>query len=235
MNLDFYVDFWNRGLDFKGRSSREEFWYTYIVNFVINLAFIFLAFIPFLSVCQGIYGLAVLIPTLAISVRRLHDSNHTCIPLVILITIQFILTSIFLFYFISLSIYILSFGQIGSYTQENANFNLFIIALSGLFMVVTTIIYIIFMCLPSTKGMNKYGIMREKINLNKKSQDTNNQQNFNNQSPYQNTNVTNETYNSEVNYEQMEENQQSYQNMNSDNPYFISFEKTYGQQIDNKH
>lgn len=205
MNLDFYVDFWNRGLDFKGRSSREEFWYTYIVNFVINLAFIFLAFIPFLSVCQGIYGLAVLIPTLAISVRRLHDSNHTCIPLVILITIQFILTSIFLFYFISLSIYILSF------------------------------IYIIFMCLPSTKGMNKYGIMREKINLNKKSQDTNNQQNFNNQSPYQNTNVTNETYNSEVNYEQMEENQQSYQNMNSDNPYFISFEKTYGQQIDNKH
>ena len=66
---------------FKGRAGRSEFWMFYLVYFIIGAVFSILmnlvASISFLYyiilVLQIIVILGLLVPTLAVSVRRLHD------------------------------------------------------------------------------------------------------------------------------------------------------------------
>ena len=59
--------------DFNGRARRSEYWYfvlfNIIVGFVLGLIFGMIK-LPWLSY---VYSLAVLIPSLAVCVRRLHD------------------------------------------------------------------------------------------------------------------------------------------------------------------
>ena len=52
-----------RYFDFSGRSSRSEYWWWILFSFIAGL-------IPFV-------GLVLLIPNIAIGVRRLHDINKT--------------------------------------------------------------------------------------------------------------------------------------------------------------
>lgn len=66
---------------FKGRAGRSEFWMFYLVYFIIGAVFSIsmnlVASISFLYyiilVLQVIIILGLLVPTLAVSVRRLHD------------------------------------------------------------------------------------------------------------------------------------------------------------------
>ena len=55
---------------FSGRARRSEFWYFLLFNFLVSFV---LGLIPFLSVVSGLWALAVLIPSLAVTVRRFHD------------------------------------------------------------------------------------------------------------------------------------------------------------------
>lgn len=76
--------------DFEGRARRSEYWYFNLFNFLIQIALYFLIFgffsiIPLMSeslIVVGfgliiLYGLAVFIPGLALTVRRLHDTNKS--------------------------------------------------------------------------------------------------------------------------------------------------------------
>ena len=56
--------------DFNGRARRSEFWFWYLFTVIVNL---FTSWIPFASLIT----LALLIPTLAVSVRRLHDIGRS--------------------------------------------------------------------------------------------------------------------------------------------------------------
>lgn len=57
---------------FTGRARRSEYWYFWLFNFVVGLVLgaIFFAL-------SWIWSLAVLIPGLAVSVRRLHDTGRS--------------------------------------------------------------------------------------------------------------------------------------------------------------
>ena len=55
---------------FSGRARRSEFWYFFLLNFIICFV---LGFIPFLSWVSGLWSLAILIPFVAVTVRRFHD------------------------------------------------------------------------------------------------------------------------------------------------------------------
>lgn len=67
--------------DFKGRANRKEFWYYVLVMVVIYIAFAILtgifgrvAFLRWtILVIQALISLALLVPSLALSVRRMHD------------------------------------------------------------------------------------------------------------------------------------------------------------------
>lgn len=63
-----------RWKDFDGKSTLVEFWYAVIIHVVVSAVFQLLAAIaPFFNYIYGIYGLVILVPTIALGVRRLHD------------------------------------------------------------------------------------------------------------------------------------------------------------------
>ncbi len=60
--------------NFSGRARRHEFWMFYLANFIIGLVMGIVALIPILGgLVSTVYSLAILIPSLAVAVRRLHD------------------------------------------------------------------------------------------------------------------------------------------------------------------
>ena len=64
--------------NFSGRASRSEFWFFYlfiIIVYAILFLFIIVSF-KFLWVL-GIFVLGIIIPTLAVTFRRLHDVNKS--------------------------------------------------------------------------------------------------------------------------------------------------------------
>jgi uncharacterized membrane protein YhaH (DUF805 family) len=82
--LSWYLQALKKYAVFGGRSRRKEYWYFVLFNIIVGIV---LAAIDALlgtfssssniGLLSGIYSLAVLIPTLAVTVRRLHDIDRT--------------------------------------------------------------------------------------------------------------------------------------------------------------
>ena len=67
-----------RYAQFDGRAGRAEFWWYFLVGAIIGVILSILAQASTVFVViQAIYGIAVLIPGLAVGVRRLHDTNRS--------------------------------------------------------------------------------------------------------------------------------------------------------------
>jgi uncharacterized membrane protein YhaH (DUF805 family) len=63
---------------FNGRANRPEFWWFVLANFIIQVVFNILSqAADIFWVLGALYGLAVLIPSLAVAVRRLHDTDKS--------------------------------------------------------------------------------------------------------------------------------------------------------------
>ena len=82
--MNWYLEVLKKYAVFDGRARRKEYWMFILVNIIITAV---LALIDSLigtvirqagfGLLQGLYSLAVLIPTLAVTVRRLHDTGRT--------------------------------------------------------------------------------------------------------------------------------------------------------------
>ena len=81
--MNWYLEALKKYLDFGGRARRKEYWYFVLFNLLISIALgiidvsVGLANEGGLGLFRGIYTLAVLIPGLAVSVRRLHDTGRS--------------------------------------------------------------------------------------------------------------------------------------------------------------
>lgn len=82
-----------RYTDFEGRTDKGTFWKVILVNIIIGAAFFVLGLVPFVgivvSIISWIYSLAVIVPSIALQVRRLRDAGKAwpfifcwCIPCV---------------------------------------------------------------------------------------------------------------------------------------------------------
>lgn len=82
--MNWYLEVLKKYAVFEGRARRKEYWLFNLFNLLITIA---LAFIDVLTgsfdsetglgLLSGIYTLAVFIPGIAVSVRRLHDTGRT--------------------------------------------------------------------------------------------------------------------------------------------------------------
>jgi uncharacterized membrane protein YhaH (DUF805 family) len=59
-------------VDFEGEASRSEFWWFFLFTGVVSFA---LALVS--NKLSGLFSLAVLVPFIAVTVRRLHDTNRS--------------------------------------------------------------------------------------------------------------------------------------------------------------
>jgi len=84
--MDYVKRVFQKYADFGGRARRSEYWYFQLFNFIVIMAF----YVPIIAlgvadsklvilpaVLIGLYALAILIPSLAVVVRRLHDTGRS--------------------------------------------------------------------------------------------------------------------------------------------------------------
>ena len=91
--IEAYKKFWKGYVDFEGRSTRSDYWFVYLVNVLITFAYFLLQAVfgglaaatdsSFLAVISLIllliffaYGIAAVLPCIAVAVRRLRDAGY---------------------------------------------------------------------------------------------------------------------------------------------------------------
>lgn len=90
--MEHYLNCWKRFADFQGRSRRKEYWTFTLINTAISLFFNLVSTILIetggdsmgaltggmvFSLLGVLFGLAVMIPSLAVVARRLHDTGRS--------------------------------------------------------------------------------------------------------------------------------------------------------------
>lgn len=101
--MKWYLKALKQFTDFKGRSGRKEYWNFAIINSIILCIIQLLADgleSKFLFILSILFSVAILIPSLAVAVRRLHDTNKNgiyilicaLIPIIGLVWLLYLLT-----------------------------------------------------------------------------------------------------------------------------------------------
>lgn len=87
--MEEYKKMWKNFAVFDGRSTRKDYWMAVLFNFVISLIISIISGMIKLPVIGILYGVAAIIPSLAMLFRRFHDTNRsgvwiliTLVPLV---------------------------------------------------------------------------------------------------------------------------------------------------------
>ncbi len=80
--IESYKKFWKKGFDFKGISTRSEYWLAILANSIVYIGFLILIAITtaisenlgvFFNLIFILYALGQIIPSLSILIRRLRD------------------------------------------------------------------------------------------------------------------------------------------------------------------
>lgn len=71
--MNWYLEVLKKYAVFEGRAHRAEYWTFFAINLLIF--WVLFLFSPF--VLARLYSLAVFLPTLAVGVRRLHDTGRS--------------------------------------------------------------------------------------------------------------------------------------------------------------
>ena len=83
--MNWYFDVLKRYAVFRGRARRKEYWMFFLFNVIISFVLMFIDGLIGLTSqsgfgvgpLYGLYLLALFIPSVAVSVRRLHDTNRS--------------------------------------------------------------------------------------------------------------------------------------------------------------
>lgn len=74
--MNYYFEVLKKYAEFSGRARRKEYWMFFVFNIIISIALSLVGSKAVFSV-SNVYGLAVLIPSLAVGFRRMHDVNRS--------------------------------------------------------------------------------------------------------------------------------------------------------------
>ncbi|HCW08726.1 MAG TPA: DUF805 domain-containing protein [Cytophagales bacterium] len=82
--MNWYLEVLKKYAVFSGRARRKEYWYFFLFNIIISIVLAVIdaatgSFSPEagMGLLGGIYTLVVLIPGIAVLVRRLHDTERS--------------------------------------------------------------------------------------------------------------------------------------------------------------
>ena len=75
--MNWYLAVIKNYVGFSGRARRTEYWMFFLFNLIIGIVLEIIGLALKTQILYYIYGLAVLLPNLAVGVRRLHDTGKT--------------------------------------------------------------------------------------------------------------------------------------------------------------
>ena len=130
---------------FSGRARRSEYWWFYLFNFIVGLILGFIG----VKALSTVYELIILIPSLAVTVRRLHDTGRSgwLVIVPILVTVLAVVIGIMM----------------------NSIAGIWIMYLM---ILAVCIVYIVWLCQDSQKGENEYGPNPKEIQAEPESEET---------------------------------------------------------------
>ena len=80
--MNWYLEALKKYAVFSGRARRKEYWYFVLFNIIISFGLMIIDLVTgtyspkaHMGLLEGIYGFAVLIPSIAVEIRRFHDIN----------------------------------------------------------------------------------------------------------------------------------------------------------------
>jgi uncharacterized membrane protein YhaH (DUF805 family) len=82
--MNWYLEVWRKFAEFGGRARRKEYWFFFLFNLIATVVLAVVDSVTGtfseaigLGLLSGLYSLAVLIPYLAVTARRLHDTGRS--------------------------------------------------------------------------------------------------------------------------------------------------------------
>ncbi len=75
--MHWYTDVLKKYAEFSGRATRQQFWMFVLINLLISIAVGIIGGILHTKILGNLYSLALLIPSLAVGARRLHDMGKS--------------------------------------------------------------------------------------------------------------------------------------------------------------
>ena len=141
---------------FSGRARRSEFWYFFLFNFLVSFV---LGLIPFISTLSFLWTLAVLIPSLAVAVRRFHDIGKSGWTYLYFLIPGLLYIVYLVYFFVKYVLPASDTFDVEAVTEmlvSNSS-SLAIIGILMLISLVAGIIFIVLMARDSEPGENKWG------------------------------------------------------------------------------
>lgn len=143
---------------FSGRSRRSEYWWFYLFTVIVSIvsagidALLNMVFDNGFGVVGLVAGLALLLPTWAVTVRRLHDTGRTgwwvLLPLVP--TLALVVMG-----FVAVFVLVLNFGGSDASLTWLVTVPILVLVL---LTIASLIVLLVFLCQDSEAGPNKYGL-----------------------------------------------------------------------------
>lgn len=76
--MNWYLDVLKQYAVFNGRARRQEYWMFFLFNFIVSIVLGVIDGVIFgTNVLSVIYALGVLLPSIGVAIRRLHDTDRS--------------------------------------------------------------------------------------------------------------------------------------------------------------
>lgn len=75
--MKWYLKVFQNYANFNGRARRSEYWYFILFNLIITILFALIDAATNVPILRGFYSIIVLLPGIAVGVRRMHDIDKS--------------------------------------------------------------------------------------------------------------------------------------------------------------
>ncbi|MDD1783619.1 DUF805 domain-containing protein [Enterovibrio sp. ZSDZ35] len=75
--MEYFIGALKKYADFTGRARRKEYWMFILCYALLYVAFVVIDLITGIELLTAVYSIALLIPSLSIAARRLHDTGRS--------------------------------------------------------------------------------------------------------------------------------------------------------------
>jgi uncharacterized membrane protein YhaH (DUF805 family) len=75
--MNYYIKVLKQYADFEGRARRSEYWYFTLISLIIGVALTFVGVSMNFPHLGDIYSVGVLLPNIAVAIRRMHDVDKS--------------------------------------------------------------------------------------------------------------------------------------------------------------
>ncbi|MCR4887951.1 MAG: DUF805 domain-containing protein [Ruminococcus sp.] len=153
----FFINYVN----FKGRSTRSEFWYAFLLQIIVYICCLLIEHILPVKIFTILAQLAFLVPNLSIQFRRFHDTGRSAKFVIVNHIVSFVFNGIFIIFaplvlFAAIGESLFSTPRLGQSFGTYSGLLLPIIFIE-LIVLGMNIYQIVVCCMPSEPYQNEYG------------------------------------------------------------------------------